>query len=499
MGIQYNLLQRGFRNLPDDVHAAGFQLLVKTGYYRGVPLSLIEDVEVSVDGVRFARDKIGFRTGERTYRLPEMERISDVHWPWLEPATIIVDKPGGLAPGVHDVLVAVKLRISYMPFNPLPYYFHDQLVLMPSAQPDGASAAPVGAPGRAPTLKLCASLYSYNGDLQAGTMTLEDCLADLADMGCEGVEFLPEAIVPGYPEPPRSWLKQWFEWMEKYRLTPVALDGGADTKLFKSRRLSVDEIVELIVQDLKLANALGCTVYRGLGSSWPSALDVSANVGKTTDWRGGITPFQIYEKLLPIAEKYDVKMGEELHIPFLIDSDWLQQTIELIERTGTKHLGFVPDLSIFARRPPAHLSPEALVGSGTSKEVVDYIYECREVLVPEEEVKQKVVEMGAGPMAGPLTAMIYHLTYSTKERNEAEQLAALVPYSVHIHGKCYKVLEDLSDEHSIPYSEVVPVLARAGYANYFSTEYEGDRTPFVASNQIRRQHLMVRRMWEAAT
>ncbi len=138
------------------------------------------------------------------------------------------------------------------------------------------------------------------------------------------------------------------------------------------------------------------------------------------------------------------------------------------------------------------------MGARIPKEVVDYIYECRENLVPEEDVKKKVMEMGAGPMGVPITAMIYHLTYSTKERNEAQQLAALVPYSVHIHAKFWDVLEDLSDEGSIPYSEIVPVLARAGYSKYFSSEYEGDRTPFVASNQIRRQHLMVRRMWESA-
>jgi sugar phosphate isomerase/epimerase len=485
VSIQYNLLQRGFQNVMRDGKPAGFQLLVKTAYYRGVALSLIEGVELTVDGEKFDPSKISFRTGDRTYRLDEMEHIADVHWPWLEPAAIVVDKPGGLKPGLHDVHVVVKLRISYMPFNPLPFHFRDKLVLMPSG-------------GRPNAPKLSASLYSYNGDLQAGTMTLEDCLADLADLGATGVEFLPEAIVPDYPNPPQSWLKQWFGWMDRYGLTPVALDGGADTKLFRNRKLSAQQIVDLIVQDLKLANTLGCTVYRGLGSSWPSALDVSHNIGKKTDWKSGITPFEIYERLLPVAEKYDVRMGEELHIPFLIESDWLEQTIELIERTGTKHLGFVPDMSIFVRRPPRHLSPESLVERGTPKNVVDYIYEARENLVPEEEAKKKVLEMGGGPMALPMTAMVYHLTYSTKERNEAEQLARLVPYSVHIHAKFYDVLEDLSDEYSIPYSEIVPVLARAGYANYVSSEYEGDRAPFVASNQIRRQHLMVRRMWQAA-
>ena len=71
-----------------------------------------------------------------------MEQIGDSHWPWLEPATVTVDKPGGLTPGLHDVLVVVKLRISYMPFNPLPFFFHEKLVLMPvkrsiAAQADG--------------------------------------------------------------------------------------------------------------------------------------------------------------------------------------------------------------------------------------------------------------------------------------------------------------------------------------------------------------------------
>ncbi len=486
--MQWNILQRGFKNLPKDENATGFQILVKSAYYRGVALSLIEDVEVIVDGERFERSKISFRTGERTYRLDQMEQIADVHWPWLEPAAVVVDKPGGLKPGVHDVMVVVKLRISYMPFNPLPFHFREKLVLMPDGQSRAASAAP----------KLSASLYSYNGDLQAGTMSLEDCLADLSELGCEGVEFLPEAIVPEYPNPPKEWLKQWFGWMEKYNLTPVALDGGADTKLYLNRKLNAQEIIDLIAQDIKLANTLGCKVYRGLGSSWPSALDVSHNIGRTTDWKGGITPFEIYEKLLPIAERYDVKMGEELHIPFLIESDWLEQTMELIEKTGTKHLGFVPDMSIFVRRPPKSLSPEEFIGRGIPKQVVDYVYDARESLVPEEEVKKKAGEMGAGPMAIPLVAMVYHLTYSTKERNEAAQLEKLIPYSVHIHAKFYNVLEDLTDEYSIPYSELIPVLARGGYSNYVSSEYEGERTPFVASNQIRRQHLMLRRMWQAA-
>ena len=487
MAIQYNILQRGFKNTPGEGRPSGFQLLVKTAYYRGVALSLIEGVEVTVDGERFDRSNIRFETGGRTYTLDKLEKVSNRHWGWLEPATVYVAKPGGLKPGVHEVQVVVNLRISYMPFNPVRFVFKDKLVLMPGA----ADPAPASKP------RLAASLYSYNGDLQTGTMTLEECLADLADMGAEGFEFLPEAIVPNYPNPPKIWLKKWFGWLEKYQLSPIAVDGGADTKLYKHRALSVQEIADLIEMDLKLANVLSCKGYRGLGSSWPAALGVSDNVSKKTAWKG-ISPFDIYDKILPLAEKYDVRIGEELHIPFLIDSEWLQQTIEYIDKRGTKHLGFVPDMSIFVRKPPASLRPEIFLDRGLPKEIVDYVYKSREDLLDEETVKHKVDEMGGGVQGRFLTALVYHLTYSSRERNEPEQLKALIPYTIHIHGKCYEVAEDLSDENSIPYSELVPVLVKAGYAGFLSSEYEGDRSPFAASQQVRRQQLMIRNYWAAA-
>jgi len=485
VAIQYNILQKGFKNIPGSGGPSGFQLLVKTAYYRGVPLSLIEGVEVTVDGESFDRSTIRFRINERTYLLDQLESVSDVHWPWLEPATVIVNKPGGLKAGVHDVAVAVKLRISYMPFNPVSYSFRAKLVLMPGA----ADPAPAKEP------KLAASLYSYNGDLQAGTMSLEDCLADLSDMGAAGVEFLPEAIVPNYPNPPKPWVKQWFGWLDKYGLVPIALDGGADTKLYKRRTLSAQEIADLIIVDLKLANTLGCKAYRGLGSSWPAALGVAGNISARTVWSTGITPFEIYDKLLPYAEKYDVRIGEELHVPFLIKSDWLEETVEYIQKRGTTHLGFVPDMSIFVRQPPKGLDPESFVERGVPREVVNYVTQSREERVDEEVAKKRVLEMGGGAAGLHLTALVYHLSYASTERNEPEQLKWLIPYTVHIHAKCYEFPDDLSDEHSIPYSEIVPVLARGGYTGYLSSEYEGDRRPFAASDQVRRQQLMIRNLW----
>jgi hypothetical protein len=130
MAISYNLLQRGFKNVTENGQAAGFQVMIKTAYYRGVVLSLIEDLELIVDGEQFGSDRMQFTVAGRTFTFAEMAKTTDVWWPWLEPAVVTVRKPGGLKPAVHDVQAVVKLRISYMPFTPTVYPFQDKLVLM---------------------------------------------------------------------------------------------------------------------------------------------------------------------------------------------------------------------------------------------------------------------------------------------------------------------------------------------------------------------------------
>jgi hypothetical protein len=130
MPVQYNLLQRGFKNVSENGQIIGFQVKIKAAYYRGVVLSLIEGVDLTVDGESYTPDQMRFTIGNRAYSFAEMANITNVWWPWLEPATLTVRKPGGLKPAVHDVQAVVKLRISYMPFNPMVYAFQDKLVLM---------------------------------------------------------------------------------------------------------------------------------------------------------------------------------------------------------------------------------------------------------------------------------------------------------------------------------------------------------------------------------
>ena len=130
MPIQYNLLNRGFKNVTQNGQATGFQLALLSGYYRGVYLTLVESFEVTVDGEVFRRDQIRCTFGNRTYTQDELEKMSDARWQYSEPAILTVSKPGGLKPGMHDVQVVVKIRVSYMPVQPSVYTFQARMPLV---------------------------------------------------------------------------------------------------------------------------------------------------------------------------------------------------------------------------------------------------------------------------------------------------------------------------------------------------------------------------------
>ena len=51
----------------------GFAFLGRLPYYRGLGLSMIEDIQVTVDGETIARENIRFSVRGKTYTLDEME------------------------------------------------------------------------------------------------------------------------------------------------------------------------------------------------------------------------------------------------------------------------------------------------------------------------------------------------------------------------------------------------------------------------------------------
>ncbi|PVX28569.1 C-glycoside deglycosidase beta subunit domain-containing protein [Sphingomonas pokkalii] len=107
-----------FENVVEGGETIGFAFLGRLPYYRGLGLSMVEDIQVSVDGEEIAREAIRFSVRGKTYTLDEMETVYDDRWNFGEKARIIALKPGGLAPGAHKISFAVRMRVSYLPFVP---------------------------------------------------------------------------------------------------------------------------------------------------------------------------------------------------------------------------------------------------------------------------------------------------------------------------------------------------------------------------------------------
>lgn len=78
------------------------------------------------------------------------------------------------------------------------------------------------------------SLYSYAGEL-GSTMTIEDCMVEMQDMGAEGIEILAPAHIDGYPNVREEWVKNWFALLEKYKLKQGEYCHWMDSRLHKGR------------------------------------------------------------------------------------------------------------------------------------------------------------------------------------------------------------------------------------------------------------------------
>lgn len=113
---KYIICEDGFRNVSVGDKVTGFELNARLPYYRGLGISMIEDLAIKVDGVEIPRQAIRVTLHGNTYSLDEMEQEYDDRWEFGEKGLITVDKPGGLTPGKHEIELSPSLRISYLPF-----------------------------------------------------------------------------------------------------------------------------------------------------------------------------------------------------------------------------------------------------------------------------------------------------------------------------------------------------------------------------------------------
>ncbi|MDO4285257.1 MAG: DUF6379 domain-containing protein [Eubacteriales bacterium] len=107
------------RNVEQSGELIGYELGTYITYYRGIPLSMVNDIGVKEDGESVPREAIrcSVDQGEYWFTLDEMETVSSYahKWEYGEPMTVRVLKKGGLSKGTHQIVLTVNVRTAYIP------------------------------------------------------------------------------------------------------------------------------------------------------------------------------------------------------------------------------------------------------------------------------------------------------------------------------------------------------------------------------------------------
>lgn len=111
------LRQDALRPIRLEAGPVGFSLDIGLNYYRGLPLSTIEELELSVDGERIPDHLLLFEYNRKLIPHSHLSRAFTEFWSLKKPLRVLVYQ-GGLAEGDHDIDLKVIMRSPYMQFGP---------------------------------------------------------------------------------------------------------------------------------------------------------------------------------------------------------------------------------------------------------------------------------------------------------------------------------------------------------------------------------------------
>lgn len=112
---KYLLDPKDFKNVVlQDGNRPGFEFKMIIPYYRGVELSMIDDLFVIVDGRKIEKEELKFTVDGFSYTWPMIETVTSFRWEYGQKATVYVPYDGGITvtPIVH-IEVGCAIRMSY--------------------------------------------------------------------------------------------------------------------------------------------------------------------------------------------------------------------------------------------------------------------------------------------------------------------------------------------------------------------------------------------------
>ncbi|MFB7893727.1 sugar phosphate isomerase/epimerase family protein [Microbacterium sp. NPDC056044] len=326
-------------------------------------------------------------------------------------------------------------------------------------------------------IRLGTTLYSMTSEFAAGLYTPETLIAAVAENGIgPGVEFNIAQLLRTYPDVDDAFVKLWFDSLEKYELEPSAVGTNLDMGRRKDRDMTPDEEHDFLARQLKTAHTLGFkrVVIRSAGK-------------------------ELLRSLLPLAEKYDQRLGYEIHAPEGPNSPKVLQIRELYEELDSDRLGFTADFSSTMHS----LSPRLL---GTLRQmdmpeeyfpVMDEIWhKPLPMHVRNQEFEDYLTAQGWDFLkAGPFTRLAFNMHGLVPP----EEWLDIMPQIFHVHAKFYDIGAD-GQEPAMDIPRIVRQFVEGGYQGYLSSEWEGHAFSDLGEadpiDLVKKQHALMRRAIE---
>jgi hypothetical protein len=325
-------------------------------------------------------------------------------------------------------------------------------------------------------IKLGVTLYSFTNEYYQRRYGVMDLIREVKrrDLG-PGLEIVGFQSIRGFPEVDDRFAEEFKSVVAETGLNPSCLAINADMLIDRRKALTPDESLAFHERQIRAAAKLGFPAAR---------------------FQYAATP-EVIERLAPLAEKLEVKLGLEIHAPHTVDHPEVIAYREMYERVGSPYLGFIPDFGASARAvPKAYVDYFRWRGIGE-----DMIEKALEIWAEDMEPfarRSKFLDWAVGAGKDEVWAIDMSIIYGLFSRQPLRNWLEIMPRVVHVHGKFYGVGDDATDA-AIDYEAILPIFVEGGSRGFISSEWEGHQiTDDDGFAHVERHHAMERRILDAA-
>ena len=296
-------------------------------------------------------------------------------------------------------------------------------------------------------IDLGVSLYGFTQRyIEEDGYNFREMFEDLNKLGIRKFELVGAQMFQNYPNPTDEEINEVMELAEQYDVEPFSYGGYVDFGKLPDHRMNDDEIMDQVTYDLMTAHKLGCKYIRGFG-----------------------IPNHLYERVAQMAEFYQVVVAYEIHAPQRPSDPDIQELSTIFKKLQSPWVGFVPDFGCYIEKPN-ELHIQRYMGLGAKRENLQYIIDNRWNGFTEEQMTQKIEEMGGG--LAEQMAVSEWFGFLSFAPADIEGFKTVLPYSKYFHGKFYHIGEDCV-ETTIPYEELLGLVVESGFNGTIMIEYEG--------------------------